>query len=395
MRRLAGALLLFLAEGCAPAPAPEAGFPAPRAPEADSAAATGSSAVFEVPRWSGSWYKGNTHTHTTGSDGDSSPEYVARWYKEHGYDFLVLSDHNVFTDPATLDHLVDSTFLLIAGEEVTSAFEGAPVHVNGLNIPHVVQARRASSLVATIQANVDAVREVEGVPHINHPNFQWAFGAEELRQIEDDKLLEIWNGHPTVHNEGGGGVPSLVEVWDILLTGGKRIYGIAVDDAHHFQGEFSPDRANPGRGWVAIRADALEPAALMTALEAGHFYASTGVTLRDVVVTADRLEIHIEEDRDFRYTTTFIGAGGRRLGASAENPAVFDLGADPRSLGPKSPGSAPSAVTGAAAEEGGSRSVAPVRYVRAEVRNSRGDVAWTQPVFVVERSPVSRGGVVR
>ncbi|NIP78284.1 MAG: hypothetical protein GWM90_03425, partial [Gemmatimonadetes bacterium] len=79
--------------------------------------------------WSGEWFKGNTHTHTTESDGDSPPEYVARWYKDHGYDFLVLSDHNVFTDPAELAHLVDSTFLLIAGEEVTSGFDGASVHV--------------------------------------------------------------------------------------------------------------------------------------------------------------------------------------------------------------------------------------------------------------------------
>ena len=47
---------------------------------------------FEVPDLEGlRWFKGNTHTHTTESDGDSSPEYVARWYKEHGYDFLVLS----------------------------------------------------------------------------------------------------------------------------------------------------------------------------------------------------------------------------------------------------------------------------------------------------------------
>ncbi|NNF14933.1 MAG: PHP domain-containing protein [Gemmatimonadetes bacterium] len=322
--------------------------------EADRFAGSPSAGTsFEVPGWSGRWYKGNTHTHTTESDGDSSPEYVARWYKDHGYDFLVLSDHNVFTDPARLDHLVDSTFLLIAGEEVTSGFDGASVHVNGLNIPHVVEARRAGSLVATIQANVDAIREVDGVPHINHPNFQWAFGADELRQIENDKLLEIWNGHPTVHNEGGGGIPSLVEVWDILLTGGKRIFGIAVDDAHHFQGEFSLDRANPGRGWVAIRADDLEPPALMTALEAGHFYASTGVELSDIVVTPRRLEIHIAQDRDFKYTTTFYGSEGRPLRTTAENPAVYGLDH-------------------------------ATSYVRAEVANSRGDVAWVQPVFVRE-----------
>ena len=87
------------------------------------------------------WFKGNTHTHTTGSDGDSSPEVVATWYKSHGYQFLVLSDHNVFTDPAALSGLVDSTFLLIGGEEVTSQFQRRPVHVNGLALSRLVAPR--------------------------------------------------------------------------------------------------------------------------------------------------------------------------------------------------------------------------------------------------------------
>ncbi|MGI9628219.1 MAG: CehA/McbA family metallohydrolase [Longimicrobiales bacterium] len=308
-------------------------------------------ARFEVPDWTGSWYKGNTHTHTTESDGDSSPEYVAQWYKDHEYDFLVLSDHNVFTDPQALSHLTDESFLLIPGEEVTSSFEDASVHVNGLNIPHVIEARTAETLVATLQANVDAIREVDAVPHINHPNFGWSFGFEELRQIEDDKLLEIWNGHPTVHNVGGGGTPGLEEVWDLLLTGGKRIYGIAVDDAHHFQGEFASDRANPGRGWISIRAASLDPAALMTALEAGHFYATSGPELDDVVVTPTRLEVSIRIDGSFRYETTFIGAGGRVLGTTSDNPAIFELTED-------------------------------VGYVRSRVVDSAGRAAWTQPVFV-------------
>ncbi len=309
---------------------------------------------FEVPEAAGVWYKGNTHAHTTESDGDSSPEYVARWYKDHGYDFLVLTDHNVFTDPAALAHLVDSTFLLIPGEELTMSFEDASVHVNGLNIPHVVEARTAESLVSTLQANVDAVREVEGVPHINHPNFRWSFGAEELLQIEHDRLLEIWNGHPTVHNEGGGGTPGMEEVWDVLLTSGKRIYGIAVDDAHHFQGEFAPHRVNPGRGWLEVRAAALEPIALMEALEAGQFYASTGVELDAVVVTTDRIEIHIRVAADFRYRTTFIGSEGRVLAETESNPAVFELTSDEA-------------------------------YVRAKVTDSGGYVAWVQPVFTTGR----------
>ena len=311
---------------------------------------------FEVPEDVGDrWYKGNTHAHTTMSDGDSSPEYVAQWYKDHGYDFLVLTDHNVFTDPAALSHLVDSTFLLIPGEEVTSSFEDASIHVNGLNIPGLIEARQAETLVATIQANVDAIRDVEGVPHIHHPNFRWSFGADELRQIERDRRLEIWNGHPTVHNEGGGGSPGLEEIWDILLTEGKVLYGIAVDDAHHFQGEFAPGRVNPGRGWVAVNASSLDALELMASLEAGRFYASTGVALSDIVITPDRIEIHISELDDFRFSTVFSGPSGVILAETDENPAAFDLGGN------------------------------DVAYVRAKVTDSGGRVAWTQPVFVTRR----------
>jgi hypothetical protein len=36
------------------------------------------------------WYKGNTHTHTLNSDGDTTPDEVAKWYREHAYRFLVL-----------------------------------------------------------------------------------------------------------------------------------------------------------------------------------------------------------------------------------------------------------------------------------------------------------------
>ncbi|MCH7824783.1 MAG: PHP domain-containing protein [Acidobacteria bacterium] len=297
------------------------------------------------------WFKGNTHTHTLESDGDSPPEEVAAWYKQNGYDFLVLSDHNVLTDPATLSHIVDESFLLIPGEEVTSSFEGSSVHINGININTLVIPQRADTLVGTIQKNVDAIREVEGAPHINHPNFQWSFGAEELAQVENNRLLEIYNGHPAVHNDGGGEALGLEAVWDYLLTRGQRIYGIAVDDAHIFQ-TIDRDHSNPGRGWVTVRARALDALEIVTNLEEGLFYASTGVDLDDVRVSDRRLEVHIRQRGSFKYVTKFIGAGGKLLAESGDNPAVFELRG-------------------------------PELYVRAVVYDSGGWRAWVQPVFVV------------
>lgn len=301
------------------------------------------------------WFKGNTHTHTTESDGDSPPDVVARWYKSHGYSFLVLSDHNVFTDPARLAGFADSTFLLIGGEEVTSQFERKPIHVNGLAITQRIEPRTDSTLLGTIQRNVDAVREAAGVPHINHPNFRWAFGVRELLQLRNDSLLEIHNGHPQVHNEGGDDSAGMEAVWDALLTAGKRIYGIAVDDAHHFQGEFARDRANPGRGWVAVAASRLDAAELMRNLERGLFYASSGVTLTDVTMTATTLSLAIQPEGDFKYTTTFVGDSGQVLARVGGTLPTFQL--DPSRHGALS-------------------------YVRARVDDSGGARAWVQPVFL-------------
>src|SRR5580765_4293208 len=147
-----------------------------------------------------SWYKGNTHTHTINSDGDTSPDEVVRWYKEHGYNFLVLSDHNFLTEVAGLNSIFGATerFLLIRGEEVTDSFKDKPVHVNGLNISQVVLPQHGASVLETIQNNVNAIRGVGGVPHVNHPNFDWAITADELRVVQNDRLFEIYNGHPQV-----------------------------------------------------------------------------------------------------------------------------------------------------------------------------------------------------
>lgn len=307
--------------------------------------------VISVPAEGQRWYKGNTHTHTLNSDGDSSPDGVVRWYREHGYNFLVLTDHNFLTEVSALNalHGADEQFLVIKGEEVTDRFGSKPIHVNGLNVQRLVPPQGGSSVAEVIQRNVNAVRSAEGVPHINHPNFGWAITPEDLEKIENDRLFEIFNGHPLVNNEGGGGAPGLEEVWDILLTGGKLLYGIAVDDAHHFKRPWAPDAARPGQGWVVVRASKLTAGAILAALERGDFYASTGVELTDYVLTAKEMTISIKPHAETRYTTTFIGRGGKVLATETANPAKYAFRGD----------------------EG---------YVRATVSDSNGKKAWIQPV---------------
>ena len=44
------------------------------------------------------WFKGNLHTHTLWSDGNDFPEMAAKWYVDHGYNFLALTDHNILSE---------------------------------------------------------------------------------------------------------------------------------------------------------------------------------------------------------------------------------------------------------------------------------------------------------
>jgi hypothetical protein len=302
------------------------------------------------------WYKGNTHTHTINSDGDSTPDQVVRWYREHGYQFLVLTDHNFLTSVAGLNalHGADERFLVIKGEEVTDTFAGKALHINGLDVSATVAPQGGTSVADVLQRNVDAIRKADGIPHINHPNFRWAVTVDELRRVHDNKLFEIYNGHPQVNNLGGGGVPGMEEAWDAILSEGLLLYGIAVDDAHTFKDPGNPDVAGPGRGWVAVRAARLEARAILEAMERGDFYASTGVELSDYEASPTAISIAVKPTPFSKYKIQFIGKGGRVLAERTEASAAYQIKGD----------------------EG---------YVRARVIESNGRMAWAQPMVVSRR----------
>lgn len=319
------------------------------------------------------WYRGNLHTHTLWSDGDDFPDMVVDWYRDHGYDFLALSDHNVLSrgerwvdvDDSlrpvldryiarlgadrvdtmvvadttrvrlkTLDELRSAfeqpgRFILIQSEEITDRAGDLPVHVNATNVQDLIAPQGGSTVVEVLQRNIDAViRQRERThramfPHINHPNYGWAITADDILAVTGERFFEIYNGHPLVHNLGDENHSAVEDMWDVILaarlsTGRDPIYGLAVDDAHHYQ---NMDRtlANPGRGWVMVRADTLTPESIVDAMEAGAFYASTGVTLRDVRRLSNRLEVEIEPEVGITYTTEFVGSS---VDTTSGTPAV-------------------------------------------------------------------------
>jgi len=296
------------------------------------------------------WAKGNLHTHTTNSDGDSAPADVAKWYRDHGYQFLVISDHNKVTDIADLDADPNDGFVLVPGEEVVVLGAKPPIEANAIGItevlapPHIVGTRSRS-----LARLVDSIRNAGGVPMVNHPNFNWSFGHRELLLVKDPYLLEVFNAHPSVNSFGNAAFMQVEQTWDVLLSAGRTVYATATDDAHHFK-EMKPHLANPGKGWVFVRVPVFTREAILAALAEGDFYASTGVELADYGFDGREFKLRVKPREGQKYLIRFVGKWGRILQETVGNSASYCLVGKPE----------------------------PNSYIRCKVIADDGTVAWTQ-----------------
>lgn len=317
------------------------------------------------------WWKGNTHTHSWWSDGDSPPELIAKWYKEHEYHFLVLSDHNIMqvgekwypvdepprrpkqTKEAydtyiktfgrdwveerevkgkrevklkTLEefrHLFEEPerFVFIKGEEITDRFGPKPVHMNGVNLVEYIAPQGGSSVTETIQNNLDAVVEQSKkyaqpmVAHLNHPNFYYSQTAEDFFHLEHepgDGFFEMYNGHPRVYNHGDEYHQSTERMWDIVLSKrlgelNKTVIYGVATDDAHEYTEWGGNITNPGRGWMMVKSKWLTPNEITKAIKRGDYYNSTGVTLENIITSENKIEIEISAKKDVEYTIEFVG----------------------------------------------------------------------------------------
>ena len=280
---------------------------------------------------SGKWYKGNTHAHTTMSDGNEPPEYVVKWYHGRGYNFLVLTDHNKFVDPHSvkLPENLRKDFILIPGEEVTGK---RLVHTTGLNINRYVHpGYEFNSVTEVIQSHIDSVLSASGVPILNHPNFKSGAQFSDILPVQRLHMFEVFNGYPKAYNWGNEGIHLPVEAkWDSLLTHCQKYFAVASDDAHNYV-DFLPERSNPGRGWVMVKATVLSADSIVTAMVRGDFYASNGVILKKTEASQNHFIVEInhtatKEELKSPYLTgnitseglpgfliEFIGSGGKIL----------------------------------------------------------------------------------
>ncbi|MDI7276084.1 MAG: CehA/McbA family metallohydrolase [Anaerolineae bacterium] len=287
---------------------------------------------FALP---GRWYRASLHTHTTLSDGERTPEEAVAWYREHGYDVLALTDHDL---RAEVEGLSTPGFLVLPGAEVhpDETELGEPHHLVAVGISR----SHAFSRQDSVQDAIDELRADGAVVWLGHP-YWLGVTLPELAGLRGIIGLEVYN---TTCAQFGKGLSAVH--WDDLLARGRLLWGLSVDDAHWGHGDY-------GQGWVMIKARELTQPAILQALAAGHFYATQGPEIHDFQVTPEA--IHVRCSPACRINCISLGGyGGLWALAGADGLLT----------------------------EATFRRRQPRTYVRVECADAEGRTAWTQPVMI-------------
>lgn len=298
-------------------------------------------AAFETKR---KMLKGNLHCHTTRSDGKGTPENVIRQFEHAGYDFLALTDHCIYNYK---NYAEDSDLLIIPGTEMDCDLPGVGIHCihtvvlgpekadgNGyeqderFESPALEKAEQAQPMFDDILAH-------NNIAIFCHPD--WSSNtSEEVQAVSGYSMIEVWNSGGVIEFDMDHSAPR----WDELLLNDRHIWGVATDDGHLLY-----DHCH---GWVRVNAEK-NVASVLDALKTGAFYASTGPEIYDFFVEDGVATVLCSpcarvRFRHFRvpYPTQY---GNNMTGASQK---LFE----------------------------------GTNYIRAEVVDNEGHVAWTNPIFL-------------
>lgn len=237
----------------------------------------------------GRFYRGNLHTHSTLSDGVLPPAEVCRRYKAEGYDFISLTDHFVglFDYPiADTKPFHDADFTTIPGAELHSgAMENGEIwHILAVGLPEDFARSNAPDFtpVEGQETGPDLARRARDAGAfvaVAHPHWSGMTMAD-ARSIDTAHAVEVYNHGCGVDCDRAEGFHTA----DLLLSEGRDLTLIATDDAHFA----SPDAFG---GWVMVKAPENTPEALLSALKAGHFYASQGPDLKGIDLSGDAITV--------------------------------------------------------------------------------------------------------
>jgi NAD-dependent dihydropyrimidine dehydrogenase PreA subunit len=286
----------------------------------------------------GQWYRGNTHSHSTESDGRLPMADRFAAYREAGYDFLVLTDHRKVNDVSA--HSRDG-FLAISGSEVhpNNPYGGDTYHIVGINLHERINCAEMHP-----NAVIEEINRQGGAAVLCHP-YWCGHTLLDYLPLNGYFAVEVYND--TCMGIGKG---FSEQAWDDLLDkAGRPVFGIAADDAHGTEHDCF-------HGWVMVKAPELTTDAIMTGFRTGAFYSTLGPEIIDWDL--------VDEDEDKKSVT---------VKCSPAQSIVFKA--------QRSRGKRIVAPEGEALTEGTYELPSGIKYVRVEITDEAGKKAWSNPFF--------------
>ena len=292
----------------------------------------------------GTFKKGNLHTHTTRSDGHYAPEEVARHYRENGYDFLAITDHWVY---GVHEGLNRDDFLVFPGTEFDIELPGRKDHhIVGFGLPETnripdaydFSRERESKQLSTAERIIEYIGQSGNVALYAHP--YWSkVDSTDIKYLQGIIGMEIYN-HGSEFESNNGNSETY---FDHFLFVRNRTFCFATDDAHTLEGDSLG-------GFIMVKAREFTHRGIMDAIIDGSFYASAGPLIQDFYVEGNVARVGCGPCQDIFFQTPHRGD---HLHSETDSltEGSFTLRGD---------------------EE----------YVRVTVRNTKGQKAWTQPIWL-------------
>ena len=278
------------------------------------------------------YYKGNTHAHTTRSDGTQSPESVMRMFRDSNYDFLVLSDH--WTPGPTREF---EGMLVLTGAEYDFNFPEQVLHIVGV-FPDEAAAQGFRHDMEHPEV-IGRINAQGGAAILCHP--AWSLNTPEMiKSVQGVCAAEVYNsfsGAPWNAPRADSGA-----VLDLVATAGCFIPQVAADDCHFYTGE-------QRMSYIMLQADELTSEDVIAALKRGSFYASQGPRFIEAELTGRELIVRTSPVNRCTFISNLVWVAGRCRTGEGMVENVYEL----------QPGET---------------------FIRCEIEDAQGRRAWLSPV---------------
>jgi len=236
------------------------------------------------------WYKGNLHCHTNISDGAVSPDKCVEMYKEHGYDFLSITDHRKY-----YAGYQEKNFLMLSGTEfhLNNLVPRKAYHIVGIGIENEIY----TDDDFTPQRIIDEINKQNGIAIIAHPSWS-LLTHSDLLDLYDYAGIEVWNSISEVQSLRGNSSGYL----DVAASKGTVKLMFASDDTHKYGKELFG-------GYSMVNSGSLDKYSIMESIRAGNFYCSQGPEIKQITVNEDSIYVECTPVKHIAFLSdTFFSA---------------------------------------------------------------------------------------